>query len=205
MVSLTSNQMISHQAYSDLYNRRQLIGIEEDSEAITHFVNFELNDHLVLIARVKLCLENPKIPSILNVNEDKIYYLHDRASIIHGSGVPYAATPLLETLQRAEIISKISLRKVVIVDIVIDVKYYEKLYNCSKSLDRSLVNKTYILMAPEPVHQPRTIPLKVRDPSPESSSSEDSQQSRKEKALDEAPPPSYAIELNLSPTPEPDL
>lgn len=204
MVFLTPNQVISHQPYSSKYNRKRLIGIEEDSEAITHFVNFHLNAHLMLVARVQHCLENPKIPPIITVNEDKIYYLSDRTLIIHGSGVPRAAVALTETLQRWEIISKISLRTVVVSDIEIHEKYYARLNNSSKSFDPSMKNKTYILMAPAPIQQPRPIPLKVRNPPPEPSSSEDSQQSRKEEALDEAPP-SYAIRLHLSLTPEADL
>lgn len=205
MVSLTANELISHQAYSE--HRERLIGIEEDSADITHFVNFHLNDNLELIARVQHRLENPKIPSDIIVKEDKIYCLSERVAMIHGSGVPRAAVPLPETLQRWDIISKISHRTIVIFDIVIDQKYYEKLNNFSKSLDPSLVNKTYILMAPAPIEKAWRIPLNIQDLLSESFSSDDSQQSRKEEVLDEVsktPPPS-PLKLHLSPTPEADL
>jgi hypothetical protein len=207
MVSLTPNQLISQQAYSNHYNRKRLIGIEEDSAAITHLINFELNDHLELVARVKYCWENPKIPSIITLNEDKIYYLSDKAFIIHGSGVPRAAAPLSETLQKWEIIFMVSQRTVVVRDIEIDEKYYAKLNNSSKSFDSSMKNKSYVLIAPAPVPQARPISLKPRGRSPDSLSSEDSQQSTKEEALDEAsktPPPS-PLRLRLSQTPEAEL
>ena len=203
MVSLTANSLISHQPYST--RRRRMIEIEEDSALITHYINFYLNEHQMLVAKVQHCFENPKIPSILFVKEDKIYYLSDKTSIVHGSGIPRAATCLSESLQRWEIISKISHRSIVIFDIVIDQKYYEKLNNSSKSLNPSLVNKTYILMAPTIV-QARRIPLKIQDLLTESFSSDDSQQSRKEEVLDEVsktPPPS-PLKLHLSPTPEAD-
>lgn len=200
MVSLTPNQVISHQAYSSHFNRRRLIGIDEDDqESITHYVNFHLDDHFLLVARVEHRLENSKLPGIIIVREDKIRF-RDTARL------PREAVPLSELPEREEIISKIAQRIVVIVGIEIDQKFYARLNNGSKSI-KSLENNTYILMAPETLQQKPKILLKVENP-PELSSSEeneDSQLSREESIEDAKPPIPPQVPLQLSLTPEADL
>jgi hypothetical protein len=199
MVSLMANQVISHQAYSAHFNRRRLIGIEEDDEAITHYVNFHLDEHRVLIARVEHRLENSQIPGIIIVKEDKIRF-RDKARLPHD-------VPLSELPEREEIISKIAQRIVVIVGIEIDQKFYARLNNGSKSI-KSLENNTYILIAPETAQQKPKTPLKEPAPCdfPSSEESEDSQQSRSECFEEEQSPVlPPQVKLQLSLTPEADL
>lgn len=199
MVSLTPNQVISHQAYSAHFNRRRLIGIDEDDqESITHYVNFHLDDHFLLVARVEHRLENSKLPAIISVREDKIRF-RDKARLPHD-------VFLSELPEREEIISKIAQRIVVIVGIEIDQKFYARLNNGSKSI-KSLENNTYILLAPETLQHKPKILLKVENPPELSSSeeSEDSQLSREESIEDAKPPIPPQIKLQLSLTPETDL
>jgi len=123
-----------------------------------------------------------------------------------GSGVPRAAAPLSQSPQKWEIISKISERTLVVVDVDMDQRYYARLNSSNRSFNPSLENKTYILLAPPPVHRNRTLPLKSEDPLPQLSSSEDSP-SREEEVLEKAPttPPPYRLKLYLSQTPEEEL
>ncbi|MBS0648280.1 MAG: hypothetical protein JSS10_03535 [Verrucomicrobia bacterium] len=51
MVTLTPNQMISHQEFDPW--KKRLVGILEDDKDVVYYVNFELDKDSFLVARIK--------------------------------------------------------------------------------------------------------------------------------------------------------
>lgn len=191
MVSITRNQLISHQAFNP--RKKQLVGILEDDKDVVYYVNFELDKDGLLLARVKHRLGNPKIPETLLLKEKQIRYMREGA-------FPHEAELLCDSLQRSEIICKIAQRTVVIRDIEIDQKFYTELNNCSKSI-KSLEHDTHILVGPDPVLSKPKTPLKVDSPCdpPSSEDSEHSHLSREESIEEEEPPLLPKMTLHLTP------
>lgn len=140
--------LISHQDYCGYADTRRLLRINEQESIITHFIDFMLNEQLQLIARVIHRQVDLKMMPQVEVAEDKIYYLADRTQVDYDSGLPAAALPFPKLPDRDKIISSLRDKNVVVVDIKIDHRFYERLAD-RKTLNPT-GNKTYILMAPAP-------------------------------------------------------
>lgn len=141
--------VISHQDYCSYPSMRRLLRINEKKSDITHSIDFVLNEQLQLIAKVQHWQEvNSKEMPLVEVAEDKIYYVADRTQVDYDSGLPPTALPFPQLPNRDQIISSLRDKNVIVVDIKIDHLFYERLAD-RKTLNPNS-NKTYILMAPAP-------------------------------------------------------
>jgi hypothetical protein len=141
------SHLISHQDYCNFPAMRRLVRIDEKEADITHFIDFVINEQFQLIARVVHRQVDLKRMPQVEVAEDKIYYIADRPQVDDDSGLPANALPFPQLPNRDKIIADLNYRKVVVIDIKIDHRFYQKLAD-HKTANPSN-NETYILMAPE--------------------------------------------------------